>query len=118
MSTKRTFAAKLHSIENGIAGVQNNPEIQELMALYGYTPERLLEEQQQVEEVAQLHSKQLEEAGGAQQSTQERDRAFATGFATLEPSSGWRFMTNRNYRKDWELLRKVDNSSRINNTFI
>jgi hypothetical protein len=76
MNTKRTFAAKLHSIENGISGVQNNPEIQELMAQYGYTAERLQEEQQQVEEVAQLHIKQLEETGGAQQSTQDRDRAF------------------------------------------
>jgi hypothetical protein len=45
------------------------------MAQYGYTAERLQEEQQQVEEVAQLHSKQLEETGGAQQSTQDRDNA-------------------------------------------
>jgi hypothetical protein len=63
-------------MENGISGVQNNPEIQERMSRYGYTPERLQEEQQQVEEVARLHSQQLEETAGAQQSTQDRDQAF------------------------------------------
>jgi hypothetical protein len=56
--------------------LQQTPGALETMALYGYTAERLLEEQQQVEEIAQLHSKQLEETGGAQQSTKDRDNAF------------------------------------------
>jgi hypothetical protein len=132
MKRDQSLAAKLHNIENGISGVQNNPEIQERMSQYSYTPERvafhretgklqdfratgechrslsgwlsdarilyinlqqtpgaletmalygstterLQEEQQQVEEIAQLHSKQLEEIGSAQQSTKDRDHAF------------------------------------------
>jgi hypothetical protein len=32
-------------MENGISGVQNNPEIQERMSQYGYTPERVAEGQ-------------------------------------------------------------------------
>jgi hypothetical protein len=56
--------------------LQQTPGALETMALYGYTAERLQEEQQQVEEIAQLHSKQLEEKGGAQQSTKDRDHAL------------------------------------------
>jgi uncharacterized LabA/DUF88 family protein len=32
MKQKKSFAAKLHSIENGISIVQNNPEVKELIA--------------------------------------------------------------------------------------
>ncbi|MDR3193723.1 MAG: hypothetical protein LBT76_00350 [Tannerella sp.] len=39
--------------------------------VHGHTAERL-----QKEEVAQLHSQQLEETAGAQQSMQDRDHAF------------------------------------------
>jgi hypothetical protein len=56
--------------------MQKTPGALETMELYGYSAKRLQEEQQQVEEIARLHSKQLEEKGGAQQSTQERDHAF------------------------------------------
>ncbi|MDR3252665.1 MAG: hypothetical protein LBT35_03770, partial [Tannerella sp.] len=51
---KKSFAAKLYSIENGISGVQNNPEIQGLMSLYGYTPERVAEGQVKLANVKQL----------------------------------------------------------------
>ncbi|MDR3236058.1 MAG: hypothetical protein LBT48_04940 [Prevotellaceae bacterium] len=45
MNRDQSFAARLHSMENGISGVQNNPEIQERMSQYGYTPERVAEGQ-------------------------------------------------------------------------
>jgi hypothetical protein len=44
--TDKTFAAKLHNIENAILGVKNNPEIQAKLSVYGYTPERMTQGQQ------------------------------------------------------------------------
>ncbi|MDR1896303.1 MAG: hypothetical protein LBR10_05890 [Prevotellaceae bacterium] len=44
--TRKTFVAKLHNIENGILGVKNNPEIQNKMSVFGYTPERMAQGQQ------------------------------------------------------------------------
>jgi hypothetical protein len=46
------------------------------LAAFGYTPERLQQELQVVNEVENLHSKQLSEKGDAQQATLERDKAF------------------------------------------
>jgi hypothetical protein len=43
MKKYQSYAAKLHNMENGISGVQNNPEIRERMSHYGYTPERVAE---------------------------------------------------------------------------
>jgi hypothetical protein len=72
----RSLSGWLNDARVLYTNLQQTPGALEKMTLYGYTAERLQEEQQQVEEVAQLHSKKLEETGGAQQSTQERDRAF------------------------------------------
>ncbi|MDR0756701.1 MAG: hypothetical protein LBF85_02525, partial [Tannerella sp.] len=41
MKKYQTIAARLHSIENGITGARNNPEIQERMNRYGYAAERI-----------------------------------------------------------------------------
>jgi hypothetical protein len=54
----------------------NNPEALAVLANFGYSVERLNNERQMVDEVENLHSKQLSEKGGAQQSTVERDKAF------------------------------------------
>jgi hypothetical protein len=61
MNTRRTLAAKLHSIENGISGVQNKPEIQERMSQYGYTPERVAEGQVKLVTGTQLTALNVEE---------------------------------------------------------
>ncbi|MDR1896298.1 MAG: hypothetical protein LBR10_05865 [Prevotellaceae bacterium] len=74
--TRKTFVAKLHNIENGILGVKNNPEIQAKLSVFGYTPERLQQEQQAVNEVKNPYSKQLSGKDAAQQATVERDKAF------------------------------------------
>jgi hypothetical protein len=74
--TRKIFAAKLHDIKNGLLGVKNNPEIQNRMSVYGYTPERLQQERQAVNEVENLYSKQLSGKGAAQQATVKRDKVF------------------------------------------
>jgi hypothetical protein len=74
---RRSMSGWLNDARILYTNLQQTPGALETMAQYGYTAERLLEEQQQqVEEVAQLHTKQLEETGAAQQSTQEKDKAF------------------------------------------
>ncbi|MDR2121420.1 MAG: hypothetical protein LBP64_11195 [Tannerella sp.] len=45
-----------------------------VMSAYGYTVERLKQEQQKVEDVAALYAKRLGETGEAQQSTKDRDK--------------------------------------------
>jgi N-acetyl-anhydromuramyl-L-alanine amidase AmpD len=72
----RSLSGWLNDARILYTNLQETPGALETMTQYGYTTERLQEEQQQVEEVAQLHSKRLEETGAAQQSTQDRDRAL------------------------------------------
>jgi hypothetical protein len=72
----RSLSGWLNDARILYTNLQETPGALETMVQYGYTAERLQEEQLQVEEVAQLHSQQLEETAGAQQSTQDRDRAF------------------------------------------
>jgi hypothetical protein len=72
----RSLSGWLNDARILYTNLQETPGALETMMQYGYTDKRLQEEQQQVEEVAQLHSLQLEETGAAQQSTQDRDRAF------------------------------------------
>ncbi|MDR1089497.1 MAG: hypothetical protein LBL79_00335 [Prevotella sp.] len=52
------------------------PDALEMLVVYGYTVERLQKELQDVEEVENLHIKQLSGKSTAQQSTQKRDEAF------------------------------------------
>jgi hypothetical protein len=72
---KRSLAGWLNDARVMYTNLQA-PEALEVMTQYGYTAERLQEEHQKVETVAQLHSKRLLETGDAQQSTQERDVAI------------------------------------------
>jgi N-acetyl-anhydromuramyl-L-alanine amidase AmpD len=72
----RSLSGWLNDARILYTNLQETPGALETMMQYGYTVKRLQEEQQQVEEVAQLHSQQLEETGAAQQSTQDRDQAF------------------------------------------
>jgi hypothetical protein len=60
MKKKGSLASRLHEIEVGIAGVRNNPEIQELMVPYGYTPERIAEGSTMLLNVRQLEARQAE----------------------------------------------------------
>jgi hypothetical protein len=72
---KRSLSGWLNDARVMYTNLQT-PEALDVMAKYGYTAERLQEEYQKVEAVAQLHSKRLAETGSAQQSTQERDAAI------------------------------------------
>jgi hypothetical protein len=55
------IATKLHNIENGILGVEKNPEIQEMLILFGYTPERMEEGKRLLNKVTHLMTTQVEE---------------------------------------------------------
>jgi hypothetical protein len=57
----KTIATKLHNIENGILGVQNNPDIQDKLSVFGYTPERILIGRRLLDKVLGLTSAQREE---------------------------------------------------------
>jgi glycyl-tRNA synthetase alpha subunit len=52
------------------------PDALEIIAMYGYTIERLQQELQDVEEVENLHIKQLSGKSAAQQATQKRNEVF------------------------------------------
>jgi hypothetical protein len=56
----RTLAARLHDVEVGISGVQNNPDIQEQMSKFGYTPERIAEGKALLAEVRRGEALQAE----------------------------------------------------------
>ena len=55
------IATKLHNIENGILGVEKNPEIQEMLTPFGYTPERMEEGKGLLNKVTYLMTTQVEE---------------------------------------------------------
>jgi hypothetical protein len=64
------IATKLHSIENGILGVEKNPEIQEKLIPFGYTPKRMGEGKGLLDRVTRLMTTQVEERS---------DQLIATG---------------------------------------
>jgi hypothetical protein len=57
----KIIAKKLHLIENGILGVQNNPEIQEKLSPFGYTPTRIEEGKEMLNNVTRRMTAQVEE---------------------------------------------------------
>jgi hypothetical protein len=57
----RNISKDLHTIENGILGALNTPEIQLKMALLGYTRERIMEGLNLLEEVKQITSSHIED---------------------------------------------------------
>ncbi|MDR1595097.1 MAG: hypothetical protein LBS43_11545 [Prevotellaceae bacterium] len=57
----KIIATKLHKIENCILGAQNNPEIQEKLSAFGYTPERIGEGKTLLNKVNSLMTAQVEE---------------------------------------------------------
>jgi hypothetical protein len=72
----RSLAGWLKDSKIMYTNILNNPEVIEVLREYGYTPEKLFKESEDVTKVEQLHSLQLKEKGLAQQSTIERDKAF------------------------------------------
>jgi hypothetical protein len=57
----KIFATKLHQIENSILGAQNNPEIQEKLNAFGYTPPRIEEGKRLLDRATRLMTVQVEE---------------------------------------------------------
>ncbi|MDR3252286.1 MAG: hypothetical protein LBT35_01795, partial [Tannerella sp.] len=81
MKKDRTLAARLHDIENGISGVQNNPEIQERMTQYGYTPERVAEGQVKLANVKRLTALHAEEYSDRFVATDKLGKAWTAVYA-------------------------------------
>jgi hypothetical protein len=77
----KIIAAKLHNIENGILGVQNNPEIQDKLNAYGYTPERISEGRRMLDNVTGLMSSQVEEYGDQYVATGELKKRWKSSYA-------------------------------------
>ena len=77
----KTIATKLHNIENGILGVQNNSEIQDKLSVFGYTPERILTGRRLLDKVLGLTSAQREEYSDQFIATSELGKRWKTGYS-------------------------------------
>jgi hypothetical protein len=76
MKQDQSYAAKLHRMENGISGVQNSAEIQEMMSRYGYTPERVAEGQVKLANARQLTALHAEEYSEQYVATDKQNRSW------------------------------------------
>jgi hypothetical protein len=75
------IATKLHSIENGILGVEKNPEIQEKLIPFGYTPERMGEGKGLLNKVTRLMTTQVEERSDQLIATDELVKSRITAYS-------------------------------------
>jgi hypothetical protein len=82
MIEKRDLAAKLHSMENGIEGVNSSPEILTKMAVYGYTPEKVQKGKNLLERAKRLTVAQKGGYGGQYAATDELGKAWTGAYAT------------------------------------
>jgi hypothetical protein len=76
MSIKRDIATKLHSIENGILGASNSPEIQEKLIPFGYSPEKIAQGITLLNKAKHLTAAQVGNYGDQYSATDEVDRVW------------------------------------------
>jgi hypothetical protein len=72
----RSFSGWIHSARIFYTNLLKLPSAIEIMSDFGYTEERLRKELQDVENVEEVHVKQLKGKSAAQQATKIRDEAF------------------------------------------
>jgi hypothetical protein len=72
----RSLSGWLRSAKNLYTNLLEIPVALQIIHEYGYTPERIDRELQDVKKVEELHVKQLSEKSAAQIATQNRDKAF------------------------------------------
>jgi hypothetical protein len=77
----KIIATKLHSIENGILGALGNPEIQDRLSEYGYTPERIEEGRALLDAATSLMAAQVEEYGDQYSATGELGKRWRAIYA-------------------------------------
>jgi hypothetical protein len=77
----KIIATKLHSIENGILGVQKNPEIQGKLTPFGYTPERMEEGTALLSKATSLMTAQVEEYSDQYIATGELGKLWKTAYS-------------------------------------
>ena len=75
--SKESIAVKLHSIENGILGASNSPEIQAKITPFGYTPEKIEQGVALLNKAKHLTSAQVGNYGDQYSATDEVDRRWA-----------------------------------------
>jgi hypothetical protein len=73
---RRSLSGWLADARITYGNLLNNPDSLLILSGYGIARRRITEGLRQVEEIQQLHTKQLEKKGEAQQATLERDKAF------------------------------------------
>ena len=81
MTVKRDLATKLHSIENGILGAANSPEILEKLLPFGYTPEKIAQGVTLLNNAKRLTAVQVGNYGDQYSATGEVDRVWAEKYA-------------------------------------
>jgi hypothetical protein len=78
---KESIAAKLHSIENGILGVSNSPEIQTKMSPLGYTQEKIAQGLALLDRAKRLTASQVGNYGDKYSATDEMERKWNSAYA-------------------------------------
>ncbi|MDR1895230.1 MAG: hypothetical protein LBR10_00375 [Prevotellaceae bacterium] len=80
--TGKIIAIKLHKMKNGILGVQNNPEIQDKLRAFGYTPERIAEGKELLDKTSQLMTVQVEEYSDQYLATGELGKLWTAAYSS------------------------------------
>jgi hypothetical protein len=78
---RKTIASKLHTIQSGISGALNQPEIGTLLATFGYTAEKLAEGKALLDEATRLTALQVNNYGNQYAATDEASKALETAYA-------------------------------------
>jgi hypothetical protein len=79
--SKESIAAKLHSIENGINGVSNSPEIQTKITPFGYTPEKIAQGVTLLNTAKRLIASQVGNYGDQYSASDEVERKWTESYA-------------------------------------
>jgi hypothetical protein len=80
--SKESIAAKLHSIENGIAGAEKSPEIMEKMSALGYTPVKIGQGRGLLEKARRLTTSQVSGYGDQYAASDEVNKFWSAAYAT------------------------------------
>ena len=81
MKNSQTIAAKLHRMEESISGVKNNPEIQDRMSRYGYTPDRIAEGEALLSAAMGQVADQAGKYGNQYEATDELDKIWKVSYS-------------------------------------
>jgi hypothetical protein len=78
---KESIAAKLHSIENGILGTENSPEIQDRMTAFGYAPAKIAQGKTLLEKAKRHVAAQVGGYGDQYAASDEVNRSWSAAYS-------------------------------------